>query len=204
MGEEPQQTSWHLPKSLLTRYSTFFAAALNVALGEADIASVTLSSQVKPSVFELFVQWLYMGEYKKEEKGFKHHDEAWVLGEFLGCAAFQDFAILNMILYHRTTFVTKPQVLFAYHQSPPKSKLRQFLVTQYVSDRVTPKESAFEAWALEEHEQEVTDFIADVGRLTATRVSQGFEDPYNHPLQFLQSTNPGVDSASEAETSRRG
>ena len=166
-------------------------------LDEANVASVTLL-ELKPSVFELFVQWLYLGEYTKKEKGFEHHEEAWVLGEFLGCAAFQDFVILNMILYLRKTFVAKPQVLFAYRQSPPNSKLRQFLVAQCVSDRFGPRENAFEAWALGKHEKEVTEFIADVGRLTISRVSQGFEDPYDHPFGFLESTKSGMDSATEA------
>ena len=81
-GKEPQQSTWHLPKSLLTRYSTFFAGALNGEFREANQDPVKLP-EVKPSVFELFVQWQDLGEYDKKEKGCKFREEPWVLGEYL-------------------------------------------------------------------------------------------------------------------------
>ena len=203
VGEEPQPTTWRLPKSLLTRYSTFFATALNGEFREESQESVRIS-EVKPSIFELFVQWLYLGEYVKKEKGYKFREEAWVLGEFLGCAAFKNFAILDMILYHQTTVVTKSRVMFAYRQSPAKSKLRQFLVAQCVSDRFSPSENAFGEWVLEGDEEEVLEFIADVGRLTLARGPLGFEDSYKHPFQFLESTTLAMASATRGETSRLG
>lgn len=157
---------------------------------------------MEPSVFELFVQWLYIGEYTKKEKGCSYRGQAWGLGEFLGCAAFQDFAILDMILYHRTTVVTKSRVMFAYRQSPPKSKLRQFLVAQCVSDRFSPREHAFGPWALQKDEDEVVEFIADLGRLTLAKGRQGFENPSVHPFQFLETTISTTANNTEAETSQ--
>ena len=76
--------------------------------------------------------------------------------------------------------------MFAHSQSPVKSKLRQLSVAQFDSDRFSPRENAFRAWALEGDEEEFIEFVMDVGRLTLVRGPQGFEDLYKHPFRFLE------------------
>lgn len=191
VGEGEHKTTWHLPKDLLAHYSTFFATALKGDFAEASTNAISLP-EVEPRVFEVFVQWLYLGIFHRE-KASRHsvsrHSqlaEAWILGDRLGCAAFQDFAMLKLTSYHKRYVINQSFVTLAYRNSPSGSKLRRCLVAHYLYDRFHKPAPRCEEWTPDGDEEEIVDFLVDVGRVAVAKGREGFENPYEKPYQFLE------------------
>lgn len=100
-----------------------------------------------PAVFELFVQWLYVGkDYLSKslaENDAKHSAtaatcvKAWALGDKLGCLAFRDFIMICLINIHRNIELCSSTICFAYQSSSVGSNLRKWAVDQFVQDSLT-------------------------------------------------------------------
>ena len=58
----------HLPKQLLMKSSTFFAAAVDGGFAEHYSKTVTLP-EVATADFEVWIQWLYLGELRPKGIG---------------------------------------------------------------------------------------------------------------------------------------
>ncbi len=136
--------TWHLPKKLLTTNSTFFAAALDGGFAEQDSKTVTLP-EVGAEDFELWVQWLYLGELKYEEDDeprlcdYKELVRLWSIGDMLGCPMFQNetvTCIVTAMSGHGTqSHGIQPElVAFIWDTCAPGSKLRKFAIDQCILD----------------------------------------------------------------------
>ena len=139
VGSEDRWAVWHLPKALLTHCSPFFAAALEGSFFEAESRTVSLPDD-NPEVFETFVQWLYIGEIRCTVELFDSYERwtslivaSWMLGDKLGCQAFQDAAMTQLLAYHnKGDAIQISAVRAAYEGSPPGSKLRKWAVDQFL------------------------------------------------------------------------
>lgn len=88
---------WNIPKALLKHHSGFFVAACDGRHGAACKDEVSVNGS-PPSVFEIFVQWLYTSTFPTERidndgeiwPGFYY----WLLGNVLAAEAFKDRAML--------------------------------------------------------------------------------------------------------------
>lgn len=137
VGNEPDAKIWHLPKKLLVRHSSFFEAALDGYFAESTSKSITLPED-DPVIFELFIRWLYIGDLNKKETVVDWEVErltkAWILGDKLGSADFQDYAMLRLIHYHKYKPMAAAIVRLAYIGSASGSKLRQYVIDALRSD----------------------------------------------------------------------
>ena len=139
---EANQKTWHLPKKLLTTKSTFFAAALDGGFAEQDSKTVTLP-EVLSEDFEVWIQWLYLGElYPKRKDRMNLHKalvRLWNLGDMLGCPMFQDEALAELVGRMSDNLSNihnmPPELLaFIWDACAPGSKLRKFAIDHCILD----------------------------------------------------------------------
>ena len=134
VGDEDNPQTWSLPKPLLTHVSPFFAAALDGPFSESESHKMSLPED-DPAAFELFVQWLYIGETGKDSPDYVFtHVRAWTLGDKLGCPVFQDRAMLKLLQFHaggQGTIIEPQTLLLAYEGSAANSKLRAWALQQF-------------------------------------------------------------------------
>ncbi len=141
---EANQKTWHLPKKLLTTNSTFFAAALDGGFAEQDSKTVTLPEVVSED-FEVWIQWLYLGDlhhkegYKMDLDDYKELVRVWNLGDMLGCPMFQDAALTIIALQMGDDSIAfhgiPPELLaFIWDACVPCSQLRKFAIDQCIVD----------------------------------------------------------------------
>ncbi len=176
---------WNLPKDLLTFHSPFFAGALNGNFLEAS-GVVTLSED-DPAIFELFVQWLYVGkEYLSKLWRACSKDypaiciQPWKLGDKLGCLPFKDFIVICLINIHCEIFLDTTTMRLAYKNSPMNSKLRQWVVDQFVHDSLDGCHWRRSSEGFEPEE------LGDMGNDILKRLMQGFE----HEAVFCNPDEP--------------
>ena len=152
MGSQAVAITWHLPKALLTRNSPFFAAALNGSFAEAKSNSVTMPED-DPEVFRLWVQWLYLGKITCRilhvEDVNNIFVKAWMLGDKLGCAIFQDIVMMELLACHSPK-VEKPKIetstlRAAYEGSAPRSKLRKWALNFFLFEIAKARDGTFSA-----------------------------------------------------------
>lgn len=144
--------AWILPKDLLTHHSTFFHEFLVSACAEAETSQVKLRED-DPKVFELFVQWLYMGYFPLSLSCNQalYRAKAWVMGDKLGSPAFRDHAMTHLSFMHNMKYehprksdlsTTKTasahwvdihpgMVRFSYENSMENSQLRRWALDMY-------------------------------------------------------------------------
>ena len=190
VGEGDGSQTWSLPKKLLTHVSPFFAAALDGAFSESNSHKMLLPED-DPAAFELFVQWLYIGETGKDSTDhILTHVRAWTLGDKLGCPVFQDRAMLKLLQFHsgkRATTIGPQTLQLAYEGSAANSKLRAWALQQFRCEvqRDNLGQMA-EEWA--SITKTVVDFGSDYVRDSASAVA--FEDKWWRPeedrQQFLE------------------
>ena len=60
--------------------------------------------------------------------------KAWTLGDKLGCLIFCDCAMIYLINLHHTVQLHTPTIHLVYHKSAPDSKLREWIVDQFLYD----------------------------------------------------------------------
>lgn len=173
-----------LPEKLLVHHSPFLGAMLNL---EAASKSVSLPKD-KPTTFEHFVQWLYLGRFHPPVKASRDSNaqeciEAWVLGQKLGCPAFQDHAMLQLIGIHKSYDISPETLRAAYQSSTSMGELRHWAVYGHLSD-------AGSGHAVDEADQwldvgkVVKDFAVDVVYTLAKAGLRG-PNPYSNPTPFL-------------------
>ncbi|KAI4249483.1 MAG: hypothetical protein L6R42_008970 [Xanthoria sp. 1 TBL-2021] len=145
VGTGEGKQSWTIQKKLLTHHSTFFAAAFNGSFGEAITNTIELDED-DPQAFQLFVQWLYTGKFVvfpcrdcDRDIQFDYAGSVpnflcvvWALGDKLDCQAFQDQAMLQLLALHEDVYLQSDVLADAYKLTPPGSKLRQFVVDQFL------------------------------------------------------------------------
>ena len=186
VGEGDNSQTWSLPKNLLTHVSPFFAAALNGAFSESNSHKILLPDD-DPAAFELFVQWLYIGETGKNSKDhILTHVRAWTLGDKLGCPVFQDRAMLKLLQFHAGDQATiiEPQTLqLAYEGSAANSSLRAWALQQFCCEvrRNNLGEMAKE-WA--SVAKTVVDFGSDY--VSDSAIAKKFENKWWRPEENRQ------------------
>ena len=90
-----------------------------------------------PSVFELFVQWLFIGQFKLKSTSPKDNaDElvqAWILGHTIGCPTFQDNSMHLLLQQPYLIWLAEPEFIDnVYDYIPTSSKLRQLLIASFL------------------------------------------------------------------------
>ena len=146
VGVTDKIRSWVLPKNLIIHHSTFFAAALNGSFLESSLNSIKLIED-DPAVFELFVQWLYLGKIDTEPEELEAYLMAWVLGDKLGCSKFKDYVIIRIIEYHNNNYLNASSVEYAYNNTPSTSELRQWALMQlWYESHIGQLENGPDSW----------------------------------------------------------
>jgi len=132
--------SWFLPKRLISHHSPFLAAACNRDFKECRENLIELPDD-KPTVFALFVEWLYYGDYSIDPLSSSSHNgtdsvsvdaECWVLGDKLLCTDFKNHAMRRLYKQHTTKILARSistyDVQFVCDNSAKASKLRELYV----------------------------------------------------------------------------
>ncbi|KAH6611805.1 hypothetical protein C7974DRAFT_85294 [Boeremia exigua] len=132
--------NWFLPKALISRHSPFLAAACNRDFKERHENLIELPDD-DPTVFALFVEWLYYGEYAIQPLSLKPRlrddlvsvdAECWVLGDKLLCTDFKNYAMKRLYNQHAAGYfnisISTDDVRFASSNSATSSKLRELYV----------------------------------------------------------------------------
>ena len=132
--------SWSLPKRLISHHSPFLAAACDRDFKERRENLIELPDD-DPTVFALFVEWLYYGAYAIEplslpsnagNDGVSVDAECWVLGDKLLCSNFKSYAMRRLYKQHTAKIfsrsITTDDVQFACDHSAQDSKLRELYV----------------------------------------------------------------------------
>jgi hypothetical protein len=128
---------WYLPKSLISYHSPFLEAACSRDFMERHENRIRLPDD-DPSVFALFVEWMYYGEYgmaplslpPADSIGVTNLDvKCWVLGDKLLCTDFKNYAMRRLYAGHTVdifnSVVTTNDMQYICSNSGEHSKLRQ-------------------------------------------------------------------------------
>ena len=141
VGVEADLKTWHVPKKLLTNNSTFFAAALDGGFPEQHSKTVILPEVVVDD-FEVWIQWLYLGELTSKESHWLVRDyqkelvRLWSLGDMLGCPIFQDVSLALLVadMNNEDPGMRPESLAFIWETCAHGSKLRKFVVDQFRYD----------------------------------------------------------------------
>ncbi len=83
----------------------------------------------EPDIFCLFVQWLYVGDFKINDV--EYWLEAWLFEDKTGVIAFRDCAMIKLINHHRGHSLCDSTVATAYRRSLWGSKLRKWALDEF-------------------------------------------------------------------------
>ncbi|KAH7088175.1 hypothetical protein FB567DRAFT_332941 [Paraphoma chrysanthemicola] len=128
--------TWSLPQALLSQYSKKIKEECSRDNQEPKELRITMPA-VDPSIFELFVAWIYDGSYTTEFASLTPtvsdvnlDTQAWVLGETLQSHDFKNYAMDRIFNRYASAFGYKPltttEVIYACNHTAEGSKLRQF------------------------------------------------------------------------------
>lgn len=122
---------WSLPKNLISHYSPFLQAACSWNLQENRNERIELPED-DPTLFGLFVEWMYYGSYDSLSPHSSTDAKCWVLGDKLLCSEFKNYALSRLYDQHiAASFgraVPYNDVQYAWDNTAPAAKLRQFYV----------------------------------------------------------------------------
>jgi len=92
---------WCLPKNLISHYSPFLQAACSWDFKENRNGQIELPED-DPTVFGLFVEWMYYGSYNVSLLTSCSSTDAkcWVLGDKLLCGEFKNYALSRLYELH--------------------------------------------------------------------------------------------------------
>ncbi|KAF9697301.1 hypothetical protein EKO04_004763 [Ascochyta lentis] len=127
--------TWGLPKALLAHSSLFFRVATRNVTDAHNKKSINLPG-FQPAVFEAFLEWMYWGSYNAPagvsdlEHG--HDIDAWILGDKLEAAGFQNVAMDRLYLQYTASDSLQPltieTVTYICARTATGSPLRLFLL----------------------------------------------------------------------------
>ena len=139
----------------------------------------------EPAVFELFVQWLYLGEICRGSEDDYLHVQAWIFGDKVGVKAFQDQAMLRLIHYHVFNGITPDTLRAAFAGSKPGSKLRTWALEQFVFDsRYGTLDDGAETWV--SYARVTEDFALAFLQAAVNRSNLPVLNPYDIGFRYLE------------------
>ena len=107
------------------------------------------------ATFDIFIQWLYVGTigtFKDDEvRGFAGV-KAWILGDMLGCRAFSDHVMHHLLSHYKSRWLQPSVACFAYNKTPGGSRLREWVLDQFVLDtqlKTSANKPSISKWAEE-------------------------------------------------------
>ncbi|KAI8937141.1 hypothetical protein NX059_006355 [Plenodomus lindquistii] len=200
-------STWSLPKALISHYSLRLRdACLHPAIGDCG-TRITLAKH-DPSIFKLFVEWLYYGQYTAHvadrpvnESEFELHAEAWVMGGQLRAVGFQDYAMTQMYVHcaEARSKLTPGRVKYALENSRRDSKLRQFhldFVTAHFADKERVG-GTIRAWdVVLQCDADARLSVLRGYRMTATERTEVFQ----RREAYMIAEEQGVEKASQSRT----
>ena len=185
VGPEENHAVWYLPKKLLTKHSSFFAAALDGGFSEAESNSIALHNDY-PEVFKFFVRWLYCGDDVGSTDSQPIYDiESWIFGDKVQCHGFQNFMMSRLLHYHYRHSIVPFTLRLAYEKSTAGSKLRQCVLDQFRWDCANEKgpHEVEECWV--SLITEVADFGADFMRSYLGCREDKLRIPASHSTSYM-------------------
>ncbi|KAM0385490.1 hypothetical protein ACHAO7_009520 [Fusarium culmorum] len=136
VGKTPSEDeTWSLPVNLVSHHSAYFkAACLWNVKGQINLLGHD------PAVFSLFVEWMYNGSYDISAfpRNPSMHAKCWVLGDFILCRKFKNYAMGRLFDEHVATAFGIPvayeDVQYVCDSASSDSKLKLFY-TDFVTDQ---------------------------------------------------------------------
>lgn len=118
---------WVLPRRLLASHSPYFA--------RRPSEGVVVLGLSEEQAFELFAQWLYLGELDLDGVEFSSLVLviAWCLGEMFECPAFKDHVMVQLIKSHHETGINPLSFRRIFKRATASSKLRKWAVDQFLA-----------------------------------------------------------------------
>ncbi|KAH7066088.1 hypothetical protein BKA63DRAFT_453637 [Paraphoma chrysanthemicola] len=139
--------AWSLPKALISYHSPFLKAACQRDFQEKQENRIALPDD-DPTVFGLFVEWMYYGSYTAPRPilfvGDANVDvKCWILGDKLLSVDFKNHAMKRIFNEHHGFFtsrtVSTEDMQFVLENTGPKSKLRLFYIHYMIANWVSPE-----------------------------------------------------------------
>ena len=131
-GLDATRKTWALPKALISHYSSFLEARCSTPTFGMPQQPIELTHD-DPKVFSLLVEWMLYGTYTTSPNLSADNTldaDAWVLGDKLKVANFQNLAMDHLYRQHNGLFNQKPvtpaAIRHACANTPAGSLLRQF------------------------------------------------------------------------------
>ena len=143
-----------------------------------------------PKAFSSFVRWLYTGKVEQDPDPIPLA-QAWILGDKLGCRAFSDRALLEILEYHQGSSLKATTIQFAYINTPEGSKLRKWVLDEFLFTVRRGLWGEFDDAAIKAL-SELDDWGLD---LTKALVSSRFDHPLNpnkNPELYMEALDGGV------------
>ena len=185
---DDQSRKWVLPRSLLTSHSPYFAKM-------SPEKTESLLYAFEEAAFELFVQWLYLGELDLDGANISSQTlvTAWGLGTEFQCPAFRDHVMVQLIKSHQERGI-EPRTLcriFELVRSGPK--LRKWAIAQFhakitygytgYDDRKEDHPSDKDTW--KKYAKNTKEFSQDfLG--ACLDASQGVKKPWEDGQQYME------------------
>ncbi|CAG2009905.1 unnamed protein product, partial [Fusarium graminearum] len=136
VGKTPSEDeTWSLPVNLVSHQSAYFKAACLWNVKE----QINLLGH-DPAVFALFIEWMYNGSYDASAfpRNPSMHAKCWVLGDFILCREFKNYAMGRLFDEHVATAFGIPvayeDVQYLCNSASSDSKLKLFY-TDSVTDQ---------------------------------------------------------------------
>ena len=184
--------TWYLPEKALSHCSAFFNAPLNGNFSEATSKSVNLPEEAS-GAFELWATWLCLGSGDRRYLD-AHYEEdcmrAWKLGDKLGCPAFKDIIMSELL---NCLYVNPPNIdliPLAYEGSLPGSKLRQLIVEWIVWYKLRHLlEGTAHADKYITILKGLPEYLEDSVKLEMDKNASKHQPPFKHKYRYYE--NPG-------------
>ena len=142
-----QSKSIHAHKALLTAKSSWFKCALKLRFKEGIQKKVYLKNH-HPDTFQIFIQWLYSGDFAMSPGSSKHSSpfHGYILGDFLQATDFTGYCMDRLF----TTFalgskacpIDLSTIDFVYKSTTNGSVLRKFVALTVATHLRTQRSAA--------------------------------------------------------------
>lgn len=126
-------------KAILSFHSSFMDAACNGGFAESQNSEILLLEE-QASLLKLFVGWLYTGLMVGEPGGGVRVDmlmvDLWLLGDRMGCPAFQNEVMGLMFAFYEFEAVSSKVIRLAYDNTVNGSVLRKCIRDLALRDKL--------------------------------------------------------------------